>query len=319
MRTIPLGRTGVEVSALCYGTADLGSRLDDAVSFELLDIYAAAGGGFIDTANMYAHWYGPAGTGGESEACIGRYIAARGNRDALFIATKVGFDYPGVERGLTRQTILAECDKSLARLGTDHIDLYYSHRDDPHTPLDETLGAYDQLVRSGKVRFIGASNYPSWRVEEARWVSQTKGIAEYCCVEQRFSYLRPVAGADFDPQLAATDELRQWCGRHEMTLLAYSPLLRGVYARNNKQLDYRYVGADSDARLALLRDLAQQLGVTANQLVFAWMWHQDPPIIPITAVSTPEQMRENLAALDIRLLAEQVSALNDAGNPRPRK
>ena len=316
MRTIPLGRTGVEVSALCYGTADLGSRLDDEVSFELFDIYTAAGGGFLDTANMYAHWYGPSGAGGESEACIGRYIAARGNRDALFIATKVGFNYPGVERGLTRQIILAECDKSLARLGTDHIDLYYSHRDDPNTPLEETLAAYDQLVRVGKVRFIGASNYPSWRVEEARWVSRTQGLAGYCCVQQRFSYLRPAVGAEFDPQLATTDELRQWCARHELPLLAYSPLLRGAYARDDRTIDPRYLGADSDARLAALWQVAQQLNGTANQVVFAWMWHQVPPVIPIMAVSTHEQMRQNLAALDISLSAEQVTQLNQAGGPQ---
>jgi aryl-alcohol dehydrogenase-like predicted oxidoreductase len=315
MRTMLLGQSGVEVSALCFGTANIGSAYDDALSFELMDIYTAAGGAFLDTANMYACWHEPGGQGGESEACIGRYLAARGNRDDLFIASKVGFEYADIERSLSRAVILDECDKSLTRLGTDHIDLYYAHVDDPNTPLDETLAAYDELTRSGKVRFIGASNYPSWRVEEAHWVSSTQGLTGYCCVQQRLSYLRPVAGADFAPQRASTDELRHCCDRRGLTLLAYSPLLGGVYARTDKQLGAEYVGPDAEARLAALGNLAQQLGVTANQLVFAWMWHQSPPIIPITAISKPQQLHENLAALDIQLSDEQVKMLDTAGNP----
>jgi aryl-alcohol dehydrogenase-like predicted oxidoreductase len=226
MRKVTLGTSGEKVSALCLGAMYFGTRNDAASSYALLDQYVAAGGSFIDTANIYAHWI-PGFQGGESETVLGQWMRERGNRNDLFIASKVGFNYPGVGRGLSARQILTECDRSLQRLGIETIDLYYAHVDDFQTPLEETLEAFDRLVRTGKVRYIAASNFLAWRLEKARWTSRTNGWAEYCCIQQRYSYLRGKRGTSFDPQLEASDELVQYCRAERVTLLAYSPCWAG--------------------------------------------------------------------------------------------
>lgn len=314
MHTVPLGDTGEQVSAMCLGAMYFGSRNDEESSYLLLEQYVGAGGSFIDTANVYAHWAGPGWQGGESEALLGRWMKDRGNRDWLFIASKVGFDMPGVERGLTASQIEAECDKSLKRLGTDTIDLYYAHVDDRYTPLEETLEAYARLVQAGKVRYIGASNYLAWRLEQARAISRAHGWPEFCCIQQRYTYLRPKPGASFDPQVAVNDDLLDFCDarRDDITLLAYSVLLSGAYTRHDRPISDQYAGPDTDARLAVLRAVAAEVGVTPNQVVLAWMLHSDPVVIPLIAASRPEHLQENLDALDVTLSADQMARLDFA-------
>ena len=314
MRTLPLGNTGVEVSALCLGVLNFGSRDDEATSYQLLDQYVEAGGSFIDTANIYSHWV-PGCSGGESEELLGRWLRDRGNRQDLFIASKVGFEYPGVERGLRAATIEAECEKSLRRMGIETIDLYYAHVDDRNTPLEETMTAFDRLVRAGKVRFIGASNYLAWRLEQAHWVSKTNDLAAFCCLQQRYTYLRPNRNARFGSQEVATSAVLDYVAsrRHDFMLLAYSVLLSGAYTREDRPLPEQYRSEDSEARLRVLREVAREVGATPNQVVLAWMLHSDPPVLPLIAVSTPEQMVENLGALEVRLSAEQMDRLNQAG------
>lgn len=312
MKTLALGDSGIEVSALCLGAMLFGSRDDEQISFRLLDQYVDAGGTFIDTANIYAHWIDGA-SGGESESLLNKWMRERGNRERLFIATKVGFAYPGIERGLSARQIEEEVEKSLGRLGIDTIDLYYAHVDDRNTPQEETLEAFDRLVRAGKVRTVGASNFLAWRLEEARCISRANDWAQYCCVQQRFSYLRPKPGASFDPQIAANDDLLDYTANRDMTMLAYSPLLGGAYTREDRGFSQQYVGPDSDARLKVLRQVAQETGATANQVVLAWMLHSDPPVIPVIAASRAEQLDENLGALDVHLSAEQMQRLNEAG------
>ena len=294
MKTVPLGSTGVNVSILCLGAMYFGTEEDETTSFRLLDQYLDAGGTFIDTANIYAHWV-PGFKGGESEALLGRWMRARRNRDRLFIATKVGFEIPpqGVERGLKARRIVEECEKSLKRLGVETIDLYYAHRDDRDTPQEESLAAFDRLVRDGKVRFIGASNFLAWRLEEARWISRTHGWAEYCCIQQRYTYLRPNPGASFDPQTSANDDLLDYVRSRDLTLLAYSPLLGGQYVDPNKPLQRQYVSADS--------------------VILAWMMQSDPAVIPVFGASGEAQMAENLGALEVKLSAAQMERLNQAG------
>jgi aryl-alcohol dehydrogenase-like predicted oxidoreductase len=287
-----------------------GSRTDKETSYRLLDQYVAAGGSFLDTANIYA-WWVPGYVGGESETLLGEWMRERRNR-SLFIATKVGFNYLGVERGLRAHQIETECEKSLKRLGVETIDLYYAHVDDRNTPLEETMAAFDRLVRAGKVRFIGASNFLAWRLEEARWVSQTKGWAEYGCIQQRYSYIRPQPGASFAPQIAANDDLLDYCRNRGITMLAYSPLLGGAYTRADRSFPEQYLGPDTDARLAALNAVAEEVGATASQVVYAWMLQSDPPVIPLVAASMVEQMRENLGALEIELSPDQMARLNDA-------
>lgn len=311
MKKIPLGHSGVEVSVFCLGAMLFGSSTDKPTSYQILDQYFDAGGSFIDTANIYA-WWVPGCQGGESETLLGEWMRERGNRSRVFLATKVGFQYPGVERGLRAEQIEAECDKSLKRLGTDYIDLYYAHVDDRNTPMEETLEAFDRLIRAGKVRFIGASNFLAWRLEEARWVSAVHGWAQYCCIQQRYSYLRPKPGARFDPQVAANDDLIDYCRTRGVQLLAYSPLLGGAYTRLDRPIPEQYIGPDTDARLTVLRQVARELGATPNQVVLAWMVQSEPPVIPLVAASTIDQMYENLGALRLTLSGDQLERLNRA-------
>ena len=177
----------------------------------------------MDTANIYAWWIKGA-KGGESEILLGKWMKERRNRSELFIASKVGFEMPGVERGLRAQQIAEECEKSLKRLGVNTIDLYYAHKDDYDTPVEETLEAFYHLIRSGKIRFIGASNFSAWRLEQAHNTSEYNGWMDYCCIQQRYTYLRPHAGARFDPQLAVNSDLLHFCSYRKKTSSSQIPL-----------------------------------------------------------------------------------------------
>ncbi len=313
MKTVQLGNTGVEVSAFCLGTMFFGSSTDAAISYQLLDQYVEAGGSFFDTANVYARWV-PGYVGGESETLLGKWMRQRQNRPGLFLASKVGFEMPGVERGLRASQIEEECEKSLRRLGVDTIDLYYAHVDDRTTPVEEIMEAFHKLVKAGKVCFIGASNFLSWRLEEARWVSRTRGWNEYCCIQQRYSYVRPKPGANFLPLVAANDDLLDYCKSRGTALLAYSPLLRGGYTRTERPFPDQYLGPDTKARVAVLKTVAKEKNATANQIVLAWMIHSEPCVIPLVAASSTEQMREDLSSLGISLSAEDMARLNSAGS-----
>ena len=309
MRVIPLGEAGVEVSALCLGCMFFGTRVDEAASMRLLDHYADAGGSFLDTANNYAFWI-PGGRGGESEALLGRWMRLRGNRDRLFVATKVG-GAPGED--LSRAAIHAAVDGSLRRLQTDHVDLYYAHLDHRSIALEETLAAFGDLVAAGKVRHIGASNYAAWRVERARRISDAHGLPRYCCIQQRHSYLRPRPGTSFGTQLAADAGLLDFCAANpEVALLAYSPLLSGAYTVPDRPLPEQYPGPDADARLAALREVADAAGATANQVVLAWLAATTPAAIPLISASSEAQLDENLGALGVELSAEQLGRLDAA-------
>ncbi len=306
MKTVILGTSGASVSQMGLGAMFMGTRTERTLSLALLDRYLAAGGSFIDTANIYAAWVSGF-RGGESEELLGEWMRQRHNRSRLFLATKVGFGYPGVEQGLKAAQIEAECEKSLKRLAIDTIDLYYAHVDDRTTGQEESLEAFRRLVGSGKVRFVGASNFRAWRLAEAQGLARTWG--GYCCVQQRHTYLRPRPGASFGPQISADDELLDYCRARGVTLLAYSPLLGGAYTRADRPLPEQYRGADSEERLARLAKLAREVGATENQVVLAWMMRSRPAVIPVMAASTVEQLTENLGALELALTPEEIEFL----------
>lgn len=316
MKQLPLFENGPDVSALCLGTMIFGTRVDESDSFALLDRYVDAGGTFLDTANCYAAW-AENGKGGESEAVLGKWMKDRGNREEMFLATKVGWRYEGVAVGTPGERIIAECDKSLQRLGVECIDLFYNHNDDWNsdidTPQDEVLGAFEQLVRAGKVKYIAASNFESWRLEKAIQASQGRGYPQYACLQQRYTYLRPKPAGDFGVQKWATPEVRNCLAYHGLRLLAYSPLCGGAYVRDDKSLPDAHAGADSDARLAALKQVAADKGVSPNQIVLAWMLHSTPAVLPIIGVSSLEQLEENLAALDVTLSDDEMKTLDEAG------
>lgn len=318
MQKVELGCSGVMVSALCFGTDLIGSRIDRETSFALLDLFRESGGTFIDTGNFYAAWL-PGCKGGESETTIGAWMKARGCREEMAIGSKLGFDYPGSPGGLSAAEIESECEKSLRRLGTDRLDLYYAHRDDAETPLEETMEAFDRLRRAGKVRATGASNLRTWRIAEANAVAQAHGWAQYEAVEQRYTYLRPRHGADFGPQIPILDDLKDYARSRKVTLIAYSALLQGAYTRTERPVPAQYEGADADERLVALHAVAGETGSTLNQVVIAWMRQSNPPVLPIIAGSRREQIAENLAALPVKLSEEQMLRLDTAGNPDVKK
>ena len=312
MKTVPLGNTGVNVSTLCLGAMYFGTRQNQAESFQLLDQYFESGGTFIDTANIYA-WWVDGFKGGESETILGAWMKERRNRDQVFIASKVGFGYRDVPITLRADIIEQECNKSLNRLGVETIDLYYAHNDDRETPLEETLEAFLRLFDAGKVRYIGASNYLAWRLEEARWLSLFSEWPEYCCVQQRHSYIRRKHGTTFDPQVAVNEDLLDYVKNRGITLLAYSALLSGAFTRPDRNFDSQYLGMDTDNRLAAIKAVAAETGTTQNQVILAWMLQSDPPVLPLIAASTREQMQENLDAIEVKLTSDQMLRLDSAG------
>ena len=320
MKTVELGNTGKQVSRVALGCMNFGSRTDEARSRELLEQYLKAGGTFLDTANNYAFWH-EGFEGGESESFLGRYFAERGNREDIFLASKVGANptIPGggfdMAEGLSGAAIEKAIDESLDRLQTDYLDLYYAHIDYRESDLTETLDTFNKLVESGKVRFIACSNMKTWRIERARNISRANDWAQYCGVQQRYSYLRPVPGADFDVQESVNDELLDYCTvNDDFALLAYSPLLNGAYTRADREVPAEYRGPDADARLKVLKKVAAELNATPNQVVLAWMMQGTPTVIPLVAASTEAQLAESLASTQVTLSSDQMMLLNEAGS-----
>lgn len=316
MKYQELGRTGVQVSSLCLGAMYFGSRNDQATSYRLLDQYVDAGGNFIDTANIYAHWV-EGFRGGESETLLGEWMKARGNRDRVFLASKVGFGYGDVPKRLRASDIQHECDKSLKRMQVDTIDLYYAHVDDRTTPLEESLEAFNRLVKAGKVRFIGASNYLAWRLEQARWISETHGWAKFCCIQQHYTFLKLRGGMNVAPQVMVNDDLLDYVANGTLTLLAYSVLQSGAYTRPDRGFRKELLTPDNGKRLEMLATVAAEAGATVNQIILKWMLNRS--VIPLIAASTSEQLMENIGALDVNLTTEQMDRLDRAGTDWPGK
>lgn len=314
MKKVTLGHSGLEVSALCMGTDLLGSKHGRETSFAVLDAFRERGGTFLDTGNFYAAWL-PGFVGGESETVIGQWLKARGCRSEIVIGTKLGFDYPGSPGGLSAAEIHKECDRSLKRLGTDHIDIFWAHRDDRDTPQAETMQAFDTLVKAGKVRAIGASNLNVWRIAQANEIARAHGWVQYTAVEQRYTYLRPHHAADFGPQLFIGDELKDFAVANNVALIAYSILLSGAYSKPAAELPPQFAGQDADARLAVLHAVAVETGASVSQVVIAWIRQQRPAILPIIAGSKPSRIAESVDALQLTLTDDQLQRLNTAGDP----
>jgi aryl-alcohol dehydrogenase-like predicted oxidoreductase len=208
-----LGNSGLEVSPLCLGGNVFGWTADEPMSFKLMDGFMGAGFNFIDTANSYSTW-APGHKGGESETVIGNWLKARGKRDDVIIATKVGVEVAG-RKGLGKDYILSAVEDSLKRLQTDYIDLYQSHRDDPATPVDETLEAYAQLVRQGKVRAMGASNFTAARLKDSLEASRKHGYPRYECLQPNYNLNDR---ADYETNLES------FCVREGLAVIPYFSL-----------------------------------------------------------------------------------------------
>ncbi|WP_307792862.1 aldo/keto reductase [Glycomyces niveus] len=320
MERIALGPDRIGVSRLCLGAMALGGVQDEATSFAILDRFVELGGNFIDTANCYMFWI-DGGTGDESELLLGRWLAARGNRDDLVIATKVGrrpsFPGGGLEHSepLTPERIATGLEESLARLGTDRVDLFWSHRDDPGTPLEATVAGFDAVVRDGKARMVGASNHTAWRVERARGIAARTGAAAYTAMQNRYSYLKPrpeTVLPEGGHVHAAPTDLEFIAATPGAALLAYSSLLSGAYTNPAKPLGDHYEHPGTTARLRVLDEVAAETGASRNQVVLAWLAGHDAPVIPLVGVSSVAQLDEAAAGLELKLDPGQWARMTDA-------
>ena len=316
-RQLSDGRVSLQVSQLCLGTMYFGYRTDEQTSFAVLDRFLEAGGTFLDTANNYGQWHGDAG---ESERVIGRWRRSRGVGDELVLATKVGArtllpgdPSPAHWQGLGGTSIREDAEASLRQLGTERLDLSYAHIDDRSTPLTETVDAFAELAEAGKAGLLGASNHATWRIERARAIAGAAGRPAYSCVQQEHSYL--LAHPDPGQLNLVTEELVDYATVEGLTLLAYSPLLKGVYARPHQAPPPAYAHPGNQARMAVLREVAAELGATPIQVVLAWLMGGRPPMIPVVGASTVAQLEEQLGAVDLHLDEEVGKRLDTAGRP----
>ncbi len=311
-----LGRTGLKVAPLCLGGNVFGWTIDEAVSFQVLDAYVEGGGNFIDTADVYSRW-APGHVGGESEVILGKWMQERQNRQSVIVATKVGAEMGKLpnQKGLSRWRIMEAVEASLKRLQTDYIDLYQSHIDDLDTPLDETLRAYDDLVRQGKVRYIGASNYPAWRLTKSLWESDKHHLARYDTIQPVYHLLRR---DDFER------ELEPLCLDQQVGVINYSSLasgfLTGKYRRDQAlptspradAIQNRYMNDKGFAVLEAVEQTAKAHSATNTQVALAWILARPAITAPIASATSVEQTRELLAALDVKLTPDDLKALDKA-------
>ena len=313
------GPNGLRVSSLCLGTMSFGTRVSEKECFAVLDRFHEAGGNFIDTANTYAFWADGA-TGAESEIVIGKWLQERGVRDEIVLATKVGAlpepsgaPWPEAAEGLSAEVIARQVERSLTHLQTDWIDIYYAHIEDRATPAQETMAAFGGLVAQGKIRQFGCSNYAAWRIEEAQNAAAQQGMPGFTAVQQRYTYLQPKPGADFGVNPHASEEMLDYLrNRPELTLLAYTPQLSGAYTDPHKEIPEQYRHEGSTARLAALAEVAEDLGVTKNQVVLSWLAGAEPSVLPIIGASTVAQLEESLGAVDLELGADARARLDRA-------
>ncbi|WP_298962688.1 aldo/keto reductase [uncultured Methylobacterium sp.] len=308
----PLGRSGLSVPPLCFGGNVLGWTADEATSFSILDRLAEAGLGFIDTADAYSRWV-PGHQGGESETVLGNWMAARGNRDRVVLATKVGWDMGEGRKGLKAAYIARSVEDSLRRLRTDRIDLYQSHVDDTDTPFEETLRAYDDLIRAGKVRAIGASNISAARLREALDVSARTGLPRYECLQPEYN-LANRAGYEA--------ELEPLCRSEAIGVIPYFSLaagfLTGKYrdagsaagrARENRVTPY--LTPKGFALLDALDAVAADHGAKPAQVALAWLIARPGLTAPIASATSVAQADDLIAGARLRLDPAAVARLDE--------
>jgi aryl-alcohol dehydrogenase-like predicted oxidoreductase len=314
-RQLSDGRVTLQVSQLCLGTMYFGYRTDEPTSFAILDRFLEAGGTFLDTANNYGQWHGEAG---ESERVIGRWRRSRGITDQVVIATKVGArtlvpgdPSPEHWQGLGAKTIQEDAETSLRQLGVDRLDLYYAHIDDRATPQEETVDALATLAEQGTAGLLGASNHATWRIERARSLARAAGRPAYQCVQQESSYLLAQPGPG--QVNLVSEELIDYADAEGLTLLAYSPLLKGIYARPGDAPPAGYDHPGNRPRLAVLREVAAELGATPTQVALAWLMEGRAPMIPVVGASTVAQLEELLGATRLRLDQDVCGRLDAAG------
>ncbi|MGB4861755.1 MAG: aldo/keto reductase [Tepidiformaceae bacterium] len=318
MEKTSLGRTGLQVSRLCMGSMQFGWTADASASFAVLDAFFEAGGNFIDSADIYSNWV-PGNKGGGAEVIIGTWMKARTNRDSVVIATKLRgrmWDGPDGD-GLGRDHIIRACEDSLRRLQVETIDLYQAHWFDESVPIEESLRAFEELVKSGKVRYIGASNHPPHLLTEALETASKHNLPAYMTLQPHHSL---VHRNEYESELASI------CVDHGLGVIPYSPLaggfLTGKYVKDGKRVRSQRSGAAKQyftdegwVVLAKLREVALAHATTPSAVALAWQLTVPGITAPIVGANSPEQFADQLPALDLELSEEQLTALNAASNP----
>jgi aryl-alcohol dehydrogenase-like predicted oxidoreductase len=308
-----LGKSGLEIAPLVLGGNVFGWTADEPRSFAILDAFVGAGFNMIDTADVYSVW-APGNKGGESETVIGNWLKKRGARDKVLVATKVGYELSPTHKGLKKSYILSEVETSLKRLKTDYIDLYWSHIDDPTTAVDETLSAHDQLVKQGKVRAIGASNFGAPRLKESLDTSRKQGYP-------RYQGLQPLYNLSDREEFEA--ELEPLCEKEGLGVLTYfslaSGFLTGKY-RSEKDLEgkarsgevKKHMTPRGQKILAALDDVARKHNARPAQIALAWLLARPSVTAPISSATSVDQLKELIAATEIKLDRESIAALDKA-------
>ena len=307
-----LGNSGLEVAPLAFGGNVFGWTADEATSFKLLDTFVAQGFNLIDTADVYSKWV-PGNKGGESETIIGKWMKKSGNRDKVVIVTKVGMEFSPTQKGLSKAYILKEAEDSLKRLQTDHIDLYLSHKDDESVPQLETLEAYAQLVKEGKVRAIGASNFTVQRLAEALHISKEHNLPKYEVLEPEYN----LYDTDFQKDLAP------FCMQNSIGVISYfslaSGFLTGKY-RSEADLSKskrghgvkKYLNERGFRILAAMDEIAQHYNTSLASVALAWLINQPIVTAPIASATNLDQFKELVQAVNLKLEKDSIHKLNEA-------
>jgi aryl-alcohol dehydrogenase-like predicted oxidoreductase len=308
-----LGNSGLEVAPLALGGNVFGWTVSDEKAFPILDAFVSAGFNLIDTADIYPRWV-PGNQGGESEEIIGNWLKRSGKRKEVIVATKVGMEMGDGKKGLSKDYILRSADDSLRRLQTDYIDLYQSHKDDPETPLEETLEAYDQLIKQGKVRAIGASNYSAARLAEALNVSKSNGLARYESLQPLYNlYDRAVY----------EDELEPLCIEEGIGVINFYSLAAGFLTGKYRSEDdlsksarggtvKKYLNERGFGIVEALDQVAAQYNSTPAQIALAWLMARPGITAPIASATSVEQLNDLIEATKLELDQPAIDLLDQA-------
>jgi aryl-alcohol dehydrogenase-like predicted oxidoreductase len=309
-----LGESGISVAPLALGGNVFGWTIDEQASFKVLDAFVDSGFNLIDTANTYSAWV-PGNKGGESETIIGNWLKSSGKRDQIVLATKVGMQMGDGTKGLKREYILQSLDASLKRLQTDHVDLYQSHQDDATTQLEETLSAYDTLIKSGKVRAIGASNYDGARLAESLKVSAENHLPAYVCLQPEYNL--------YDRK-GYEEALEPLCLEKGLGVISYfslaSGFLTGKYRSQadlgqsvrGESIGKKYLNERGKKILAALDEVAKAHQTVPAVIALAWLIQRKSVTAPIASATSVKQLSELVKSAEIRLSAEQVNRLEAA-------
>ena len=316
MKTRQLGKQGPNVPVICLGGNVYGWTLSEPDSFHQLDRAVASGLTFIDTADVYSTWV-PGHKGGESETILGKWFARSGRRKDVFLATKAGFEMGEGKSGLSARYIAQAIDESLRRLQTDYIDLYQAHTDDTKVPLEETLGAFDKLIKAGKIRYIGASNYSGARLAEAMETSRKNGLASYISLQPHYNLMeRQTFESDLLPVVQ----------KYSLGVIPYFSLaagfLTGKYRRGQDVsgvarggMVKKYLNDRGFTVADVVVQVAREHNSTPAAVALAWLLAQPGIIAPIASASSDRQFDDLLASADFELDAASIQRLNEVSAP----